>query len=170
MVYFAAAMIVAGVAMFVAAPLVGGLLPFLRKKPAEIEAERIEHERGLAVQALRELEFDRAMGKLSDADYESVRPSLEHRALAAMKSLESLRASEQTLRPIASTKPVSHIEAVRSASRPTQISVVGSPRISSARHLRFCPQCGTRTVPDARFCGECGAALKTVGRATGWNE
>ena len=35
MVYLAAAMIVAGVALFVAAPLAGGLLPSRRKRPDE---------------------------------------------------------------------------------------------------------------------------------------
>ena len=43
-----------------------------------------EHERGLAVQGLRELEFDRQTGKLSDADYESLHDALEQRALAAI--------------------------------------------------------------------------------------
>ncbi|MGC1677382.1 MAG: hypothetical protein WA740_07590, partial [Candidatus Binataceae bacterium] len=93
MIYFAAAMIVAGVALFVAAPLAGGLLPSRRKRfdKDELDAIRLEHERGLAVQALRDLEFDREMGKLSDADYEALRATLENRALGAMQSIEQLK-------------------------------------------------------------------------------
>ena len=33
--------------------------------------------------------------------------------------------------------------------------------------MRFCPQCGAQTVPQARFCTECGAALSGAQKATG---
>jgi len=80
----AAALIVAGVALFVAAPLGIGLAGARAKSAGEIQVERDEHDRGLAVQGLHELEFDREMGKLSDVDYESMHKALEDRALTAM--------------------------------------------------------------------------------------
>ncbi len=40
---------------------------------------------------LRELEFDREMGKLSDADYDSMHKALEDRALTAMAAIERIR-------------------------------------------------------------------------------
>ncbi|MHB8381432.1 MAG: zinc ribbon domain-containing protein [Candidatus Binataceae bacterium] len=179
MLYLAAAMIVAGVAMFVAAPLAGGLLPSRGKRrgPDQIDALRLEHERGLAVQGLRELEFDREMGKLSDADYEALRATLENRALVAMQSIERL-ASEIESAPVAvvalAPKPPLLVEASRRAEppRPAQISTFGATRPGGAasRGVRFCPQCGTRTIADARYCGECGLALRPAGRATGWND
>ena len=73
MLYLAAVLIVASVALFVAAPLGGGLLATRRAGRDAAEAERLEHERALAMQGLRELEFDREMGKLSDADYAALR-------------------------------------------------------------------------------------------------
>ena len=33
--------------------------------------------------------------------------------------------------------------------------------------MRFCPQCGVQTVPQARFCTECGAALSDAKKAAG---
>ena len=33
--------------------------------------------------------------------------------------------------------------------------------------MRFCPQCGVQTVPQARFCTECGAALSGTQKAPG---
>jgi hypothetical protein len=89
----AAILIVAGVVIFVAAPLSGGLIAPRRRSAREIEAMRLEHERGLAVQGLRELEFDRTMGKLGDADFNQLRAALEARAIAAMTALEKLRAA-----------------------------------------------------------------------------
>ncbi|HVA40954.1 MAG TPA: zinc-ribbon domain-containing protein [Candidatus Binataceae bacterium] len=177
MLYLAAAMIVAGVAMFVAAPLAGGLLPARVKKAADLDAERLEHERGLAVQGLRELDFDREMGKLSDADYEALRVTLETRALAAMQSLENLRLQADSARAAASApvlRPALHLETPRRVEPPrvVQPPAFGLPRATSSapRNLRFCPQCGARTINDARFCGECGLALRPAGRATGWND
>jgi len=89
--FAAAALIIVGVALFVAAPLGSGLIAQRRKSAAELDLMRLEHERGLAVQGLRELEFDREMGKLSTADFESLHAALENRALAAMGAIEKLR-------------------------------------------------------------------------------
>ena len=41
--------------------------------------------RNSAVDALREIEFDRATGKLSDSDYDSLKASYTHRAVAVMR-------------------------------------------------------------------------------------
>jgi hypothetical protein len=82
MLYLAALLIVASVALFVAAPLGGGLLTSRRIRDAA-EAERLEHELGLAMQGLRELDFDREMGKLSDDDCEALCERLMARALDA---------------------------------------------------------------------------------------
>lgn len=43
-------------------------------------------DRNTAVDALREIEFDRATGKLSDADYGELKASYTQRALAVMRS------------------------------------------------------------------------------------
>jgi cytochrome c-type biogenesis protein CcmI len=93
-VYFAAILIVAGVALFVAAPLAGGSV-WRRRSGAAQEIERIEHARELAMQGLRDLEFDREMGKLADADYAALKAPLEARALAAMEALGRLASANR---------------------------------------------------------------------------
>jgi NADH pyrophosphatase NudC (nudix superfamily) len=147
--YLAAAMIIAGVALFVAAPLAGGLLAPRRRTAGDLDRDRLEHDRGLAVQGLRELEFDREMGKLSDVDYQSLRAALEQRALAAMSSLDDLGKAEA------------------SRSKQAQVRRIDSARSASPRKINFCPQCGVRSQADAKFCAECGAPLKPRDRATG---
>src|ERR1700689_4030258 len=96
-------MIVAGVALFVAAPLGIGLAGARAKSAGELQVERHEHERALAVQGLNELEFDREMGKLSDSDYESMHQTLEDRALTAMAAVEKIR--EQAHKAANAKKP-----------------------------------------------------------------
>lgn len=90
--YVATLLIVAGVALYVASPLVSGFVRRRRPKSREeLSIEHWQHEHALAVQGLRELEFDRQMGKLADADYESLHATLETKALEAMSALEKIR-------------------------------------------------------------------------------
>lgn len=89
----------------------------------------------VAVAALREIEFDRATGKLSDADYEQLKTRYTKDALAAMRSGD-VRAG--------AAEPVDEVEAAILAYR--------------ARHAD-CARCGPRPEPDAIFCSECGNRL-----------
>jgi hypothetical protein len=153
--YLAAVLIVASVALFVAAPLGGGLLATRRAGRDAAEAERLKHERALAMQGLRELEFDREMGKLSDADYTALHEGLMTRALGASAALERLRATAAM--PEA---PAARPRLVRSGS-------AAAPAAGSApatARIRFCPQCGIE-VAAGKFCSECGAPLSLSARA-----
>lgn len=175
MFIFAAAMIVAGVALFVAAPLGIGLVRARAKTAGELQVERCEHERALAVQGLHELEFDRQMGKLSTADYDSMHSALENRALTAMTEVQRIRAEaaakkQASVTPIADAPRRSTPLPRRTDTVPTLVVRQEVPRASTPRKIRFCPQCGTRTAPDSNFCAECGAAFKPAARATNWTE
>lgn len=96
--YFAAFLIVAAVAMFVAAPLTEGFLR--RKRSVNLELTRLQHDRELALQGLRELEFDHEMGKLDEVDYVSLKANLESHAFAAMRLLEQLAQVARPVRPL----------------------------------------------------------------------
>jgi NADH pyrophosphatase NudC (nudix superfamily) len=160
LVYAAAILIVIGVALFVAAPLGDGVLGGRRGRRRGLEAERLEHERGLAVQGLRELEFDREMGKLSDADYTALRESLMERALAASTALERMH-TEQRAAVAPRSAAVSRPRLVKTAasSAASASSTPGGPA-----RIRFCPQCGAKAMPG-NFCSECGAPLSIPPRA-----
>ena len=174
MFILAAALIVAGVALFVAAPLGIGLSGARAKSVGELQVERHEHERALAVQGLHELEFDRQMGKLSVADYDSMHSALENRALTAMTEIERIRAEAAAKKqaPVIALADAPRRPAMprRTDTVPTLVVRHELPRPSSPRKIRFCPQCGTRTAPDSNFCAECGAAFKPAARATNWTE
>jgi hypothetical protein len=158
--YLAAVLIVTSVALFVAAPLGGGLLAARRAGRDAAEAERLEHERALAMQGLRELEFDREMGKLSESDYAVLREGLMTRALGASAALERLYAAS------ASASNTAGASAETTAARPRLVksaSVVGAASAPAPR-IRFCPQCGVK-VAAGNFCSECGAPLSVSARA-----
>jgi hypothetical protein len=136
----------------IAAALVGmaGLLlvlqPLFRSqhnppsRPEPLDPE--ETPRGIALAALKEIDFDRETGKLSEADYEFLK------AKYTTVALEALRA-EQTGR---STDPVEDVIAAR-------VREVRAPEVNDEPR---CRACGPRPEPDALFCSTCGAKLTAV--------
>jgi hypothetical protein len=168
MLYLAAVLIVASVALFVAAPLGGGLLAARRAGRDAVEAERLEHERALAMQGLRELEFDREMGKLSEADYAALHEGLMTRALGASAALERLHAALGPAGAAAASAPeaaASRPRLVKSASAAGPSSATApAAALAAAPRIRFCPQCGIETTAG-NFCSECGAPLSVSARA-----
>jgi hypothetical protein len=142
-IYLAVVLIILGVALFVAAPLfevTAGL-----RGSVDSERSRLEHERALAVQALRELEFDREMRKLSEPDWAELKQQLEARALRAMAALEKLDQHAAARGAPASRRRVARIG---DASPPAAVAAI-----------RFCPACGQPVAAKINFCGACGAAL-----------
>lgn len=70
---------------FVLYPLfVGGPLAVLT--PPERVLSATDTRRNAAMEALREIEFDRETGKLSDADYEALRSTYTQRAVDVMRA------------------------------------------------------------------------------------
>jgi len=92
--------------------------------------------RAVALGALREIEFDRATGKLSDADYDALHRRYTAEALAALRAERGAREGPA---PAAQRAP----------------AVAGPSR---APHPA-CPTHGRRPEPDAAFCSECGRRL-----------
>ena len=176
MFILAAALIVAGVALFVAAPLGIGLTGARAKSAGELQTERHEHDRALAVQGLRELEFDREMGKLSDPDYDSMHRALEDRALTAMAAVEKIRLdadqaanakkpivtplTQAIRRPVPAPRRIDPIPTLVLHHEPPRQPQPPPPPAAASGKLRFCPQCGMRAAPDSKFCAQCGIAIR----------
>ncbi len=119
-----------GALAYVLFPLFGGTMPPLRRiVPAgRGKSDAEEHE---AVEALREIEFDRVTGKLSDSDYDELRTRYTERAL-------------QALRASTAAAPADAAEAAVLAYR---------------SRLQSCVRCGPRPEPDAAYCSNCGLFL-----------
>ena len=112
----------------------------------------VQPEEGLATVALREIEFDRATGKLSDEDYDD---------LMAKYS----RLAEQETRVAAPlTAPAADFVAlaVADADDPVEAAV----RAVQARRPA-CPTCGPRPESDATYCSGCGHFLPGACRGCG---
>ena len=116
-----------------------------------------ETPKGLAFIALKEIEFDRETGKLSDADYDFLKAEYTAMALDALRKEQAGRASDD-LEAIIAAKVRSLRSA--SASTPSDASVPAcstcGPRPET--DAVFCSNCGLR-LPTSLACGRCGAAL-----------
>lgn len=92
--------------------------------------DAIEEEKALVLRSIKELEFDRAMGKVGDADFADIGARLRARALDLMDQLD------------------------RPAAQPKR-----SLKVAARAAAGICGQCQAANDADARFCKQCGAKL-----------
>ena len=107
----------------------------------------LEREKTLVLRSLKELEFDRAMGKVSDLDFQEMGGRLRARARSLLKQLDVDGAAYRDL---------IERELAERVLRAGEVSPdAGSPPVTRL----LCPTCGGSNERDARFCKHCGAAL-----------
>jgi zinc-ribbon domain len=107
----------------------------------------IEEQKRAVLQALKDLEFERSIGKIADSDYDE----LVARYRAEAKRL--LRAVDEDLAPLRERAAV-YVAEQLGPERPPKRSK--SPPKSEEP---ICPSCGTDNDGDAAFCKKCGAKL-----------
>jgi len=92
---------------------------------APLERQKLD-----AYAAIKEAEFDRRMGKLSDEDFAALSGRYRQQALAAIAGLDQARRNESA----------------RRSRTPTRMA--------------FCPDCGHKLAARANFCSNCGRSLR----------
>jgi len=96
--------------------------------------DELLREKALVLRSIKELEFDRSMGKVSEADFAQLSAPLRARALSLMQALER---------------------------EPEAPAPVAPARHSSASGAALvCPSCGRTNDTDAKFCKSCGSRLE----------
>jgi hypothetical protein len=102
----------------------------------------LEREKMLALRSIKELEFDRAMGKLSDADWQEMSGRLRARAARLMRQLDAGAGYRERIE--------------RDLAKRLEKTPDAQPKASAER---VCAACETANDADARFCKACGAKL-----------
>lgn len=100
----------------------------------------LEREKRLALRAIKELEFDRAMGKVSPKDFDEMAGRLRARAIALMKQLE---------------EGADYREVIERELQARLKTSVPAPVVARTGAC----SCGTANDVDAAFCKRCGAKL-----------
>lgn len=101
--------------------------------------EESESPKVQALLALKEIEFDRETGKLSDDDYVELKARYGREALAAMDA------------------EAEHATAAADGEDPAE-ALIRSARAG----LQVCANCGPRPETGAQFCSECGRPLAAM--------
>jgi len=108
----------------------------------------------VALRALKEIEFDRATGKLSDADYGQLKAKYTQEALAAMRGEGARDAvSGERESPARAQCP----EHGPRPEKDAQFCSECGRRLGTAQ--AYCARCGTALEDDARYCNRCGARV-----------
>ncbi len=102
----------------------------------------LEQEKANTLRTIKELEFDRAMNKMSEGDFNEMSVRLRARAARLIKQLD------------AGTGYRSKIE----SDVLKRLGATGEAK-ASVHAERSCPKCSTPNDTDARFCKNCGERL-----------
>jgi hypothetical protein len=97
-------------------------------------AQELEARKNEIYAAIRDIDFDYKMGKLSQEDYETLRHQYKSEAISMMKQIDAGQAGK------------THRGAKGAAAPPTTTG-------------RFCHHCGEPITGEARFCSACGGKL-----------
>jgi hypothetical protein len=101
----------------------------------------LERDKTLTLRAIKDLEFDRAMGKLSEEDFREMGGRLRSRAARLLKQLDAGASyRDQIERDLAKRLGQSGDKA-------------------AVQEARSCAACATSNDRDAKFCKNCGARL-----------
>jgi hypothetical protein len=153
---------------------------------ADHERSSLLAERDRLLHALKELDFDYALGKIPEEDYPPQRALLMQQGVEILRKLDALQPDEE---PVSAEERLEAAIAARRAelkgmAQPVSgngktssawvaSAVVAAPddelevMLSNRRRIRqdkaagFCPKCGTPLQKSDQFCPKCGARIVT---------
>ncbi len=155
------------VAIFVARPLLQRRAPVSRRSA---ETSSLEAELDRTIDTLRELEFDRALGKIPDDEFPARRQELVARGADQLRHLDEVRGSlgeaaadraQAFEREVASRRRAP--AATREAAFEAEIAARRAPSGAgngNGRKAGFCPACGSPVQVGDKFCPRCGNTLR----------
>ena len=114
---------------------------------------QLEVKKDNAYAAIRELEFDYNMGKLSKVDFDSLERRYRADAVRLIEEIDKLQSGHKVDEKTPEADLESHAEGKIIALRKKK---------SNAAQSIFCVQCGTEVSVPGRFCHCCGERLESV--------
>lgn len=162
------------VSLFIARPL-------LDKEAAAVtpEEDLQEHElstllaeRDRILTALEELDFDNALGKIPEGDYEPTRERLLRQGAEVLRKLDAIDPSsadpdmEKRIEAAIAERRAATAGAAESpqpvlvdADDEVELQLAARRRSREGKSAGFCPQCGRPIQESDRFCPKCGNTL-----------
>ena len=136
------------------APLALEDVSVLDERPSERARALLEREKALVLRSIKELEFDKAMGKVSPKDFDEMAGRLRTRAVMLMKQLDEGSSAYREM--------IERELRTRMKNGKAAPADPGMATESKSPALPGTCACGTVNDPDAAFCKRCGAKLELV--------
>jgi ribosomal protein L40E len=113
----------------------------------------LEREKTLVLRSIKDLEFDHAMGKVSDKDFSEMGARLRGRAAGLIRQLDAGTSYRQAI----------EAEIEKRVGPKPEVKPAAAPAIAVAAteetRTKICLSCCTQNDSDARFCKGCGYQL-----------
>ena len=139
----------AGAALYrTLAPLVGAEARPAADGLSESMRVVLEREKVLVLRSIKDLEFDRAMGKLSEKDFEEMSVRLRARAISLMRQLDTGAGYRELIERELKARVKNQKRVTPSADVPKPVAVTTKTCV-----------CGVTNDLDAAFCKRCGTKL-----------
>jgi hypothetical protein len=134
-------------------PLMGLLGPTATQFLGGRTRAALEREKTLVLRSIKDLEFDHAMGKVSEKDFAEMGARLRARAAGLIRQLDAGTAYRDDIEREIERRLSAH-------SKGAFVTRIGDKPVAAV-----CKACSTRNEPDAKFCKNCGNALDAGGNA-----
>ena len=142
--------------------------PLFKRKWGETPSDEDEKFRELhsrrdtTYSMLKELEFDFQSGVLTEEDYRDLEARYKRKAISILKDADNLEKGTEVEGDI--EEQVQKLRRVNN-NQPDESAQLDNDVEKEVLKLRrsqgkFCPQCGTKSQEDDRFCAGCGVKLK----------
>jgi hypothetical protein len=124
----------------------------------------LEREKAAVLRAIKELEFDRAMRKVSEADFQDMSGRLRARAVGLIRQLDTGSAG---YREIIERELSARVAAIRNEPQAADAAGAAAGDLDAPplqpepanQALPACSRCGVLNDSDAQFCKQCGNKL-----------
>lgn len=141
--------------------------------PSERARTALEREKALVLRSIKELEFDRAMGKISPGDFDEMAGRLRARAMMLIRQVDEGATGYREIIEKelgARLAGLAHAgDRAAAGAPPAEAPVPEAPPAGAGRSAAAlaaggaglsCPACGTGNDADAAFCKRCGTPLE----------
>lgn len=157
------------VAMYISRPFLGYSTSIASDMERQMSTLMAEYDR--SIDALQELDFDHALGKIPTADYPVHRQKLIERGIEILKKLDEIRgqlgfgdARGRMESAIVERRADSAIigavdHGMHAVDDPLEKLIIERRQASPSISGGFCPDCGQPVQKTDRFCPKCGSSL-----------
>lgn len=128
------------VSILVVYPIIKTKIGFEYKEGLNHRARDLEDRKEAIYEAIKDIEFDYQMGKLSEEDFAELRQQYKEEAIGLLKKIEQIQKKRIKSKKI-------------HAKQRQQLK-------SGSKEIKFCWICGTPVTESDTFCANCGNKLK----------